>query len=89
MSTKTIRLFATLMIEIETDLNVDEAVQEFEQNTWYSFKDTENVKVLSSELKETSKVSYTEVNKTGTHILLKPLKNESNKPIELPGIHRY
>jgi hypothetical protein len=64
------------MVEIESNLSVDEAIEEFESDCAYSFPETDNVKVIGTEWRETKKVSYTEVNKTNTQILLKPLKNE-------------
>lgn len=71
---KNIRMLVTCMIEVQTDLPVDEAVQEFEQNSAYQFPDTINVKVIDTEWRETNKVSYTQVNKNNTEVILKPLK---------------
>lgn len=64
------------MVEIESDLPVAEAIEEFEQDCQYSFPGTSNVTIIRTEWRETEKVSYTEVNKTGTQVLLKPLKNQ-------------
>lgn len=71
---KTIRMLVTTMVEVETELEVDDAIEEFEQNCHYDYPDTENVKVIQTEWRETKKVSYCQVNKSNTEILLKPLK---------------
>jgi hypothetical protein len=76
MSKKTIRVLVTTMIELQTDLEVDKAIQEFEADSCYNFGRTANVEVIDTEWRETKRISYTEINKTGTHVLLKPLKNE-------------
>jgi hypothetical protein len=74
--TKIIRVLVTAMVELETNLEVDEAIKEFEQNSCYGFDNTANVQVIDTEWRETKKVSCLQENKTGTEILLKPLKNE-------------
>jgi hypothetical protein len=74
MSTKTIRILVTTMIELQTELPVEDAINEFQSDCDYTFKDTANVKVIDSEWRETKKVSYTEYSKDGKSFNLKPLK---------------
>ena len=74
MTKKTIRILVTTMIEIETQLPVEDAITEFHSDCEYTFKDTANVKVIDSEWRETVKVSYTEYSKDGKSFNLKPLK---------------
>lgn len=71
---KIVRILVTSMVEFKTDLSVDDAIKEFEENSIYNFEDTENVTVLQTEWRETQRVSYVQHNKTNTQILLKPLK---------------
>lgn len=74
MSEKIIRVLVTAMVELKSELDVDQAIADFETNSDYKFSNTSNVEVLSTEWRETKKVSYREINKTGTQVLLKPLK---------------
>lgn len=47
-------LYLTVRIEVESQLDsLSDTVQEFEQETEYSFSNTENIKVTSTELIQT------------------------------------
>lgn len=73
---KSIRLFVTIMVEIGVDGNIDteEAIKEFQTETVYEFKDTANVKVIDTEIRDFQKISVLEYSEN--NFLLKPLKNE-------------
>ncbi|WP_157257973.1 hypothetical protein [Pedobacter ginsenosidimutans] len=46
-------LYLTVRVEVESSLqSLSETIAEFEQNTGYSFSDTENVRVTNTELLE-------------------------------------
>ena len=72
---------AKVVIEIQTELDIDKAIEEFEQNCTYSFKSTENCQVTDTYWSETDRISVRELNKTETQMLIKPLKNVT-KPID-------
>lgn len=74
---KKIRILVTAMVELETELEVDEAVTEFTENSHYAFDSTENVTVINTEWRETEKVSYIQYSKDGKSTILKPLKNQN------------
>lgn len=47
-------LYLTVKVEVESALpSLSETIAEFEQNTAYSFSDTDNVAVIHTELLET------------------------------------
>lgn len=82
---KKIRILITTMLTVESELDVDEAVTEFEQNSWYTYNNTENVKVIDTEWRNTQKVSYSYVE--GDTEILKPIKdnNEDGNRTDNPG----
>lgn len=45
----TTTLFITIKVQVESDLNIESLVDEFETETDYTFNSTENVKVLNTE----------------------------------------
>lgn len=57
MGKKIVRVIATVMVEFLTDLDVEDAVEELQNNTDYSFGDTDNVKVIETDLREMKSVS--------------------------------
>lgn len=61
---KTIRLTVLSYIEIETDLPVEQAMNDFELNSEVRFSDTEYIKVIDHEWMKSQRVSYT-IHKTG------------------------
>ena len=44
----TVQIRATVLIEIESKLPVEEMIDEFSSEAFYTFEDTENVTVLST-----------------------------------------
>lgn len=47
-------LYLTVRVEVQSHLNrLSDTIQEFEQDTDYYFSDTENVKVVGTELLQT------------------------------------
>ena len=75
MGKKVIRILVTTMVEIKTQLPVDQAINDFELNSTCVFSNTGNIEVLTPEIREIKRVSYIEYNKPETEILLKPLKD--------------
>jgi len=67
---------ANVLVRIESDLPTQEAIEQFEQNCTYSFKDTNDCTVIETNWCETEKISVRETNKSETEVLIKPLKNE-------------
>lgn len=55
--TKKIRVLVTAMVEIESELPVEEAIEDFEANCMYTFEDTDEVTVIQTEWRETKKIS--------------------------------
>lgn len=51
---KTYTLYATIKIEIETDLHITDAIDEFGNDCWYDFPDTDNCKVIKTEWVDTT-----------------------------------
>lgn len=74
---KNIRIVVTTMINLETELEVDEALNEFTSDCDYTFKDTTNVKVIETEWRDTDRISYIQFSKDGKSSILKPLKNQN------------
>lgn len=53
-NTKTYTLYATIRIEIESELQLDEAIDEFQSNCMYDFPDTEKCNVILTRWEDTS-----------------------------------
>lgn len=47
-------LYVKVKIKVESDLPIDEIINEFSYNSFYNFESTENVEVLETEFLETS-----------------------------------
>ncbi len=78
MNKKTIKVIVTTMVEIESELPVDQAIIEFAKNGLSNFYGgTDHIKVISSKWRETQGVCYTEISKDGTHSILKPIKDDN------------
>lgn len=54
---KTIRFIVTAMVEVETELSPEEARSQFESESFYNYEDTEDVRVIQTEWRETKIVS--------------------------------
>ena len=51
---KTYTLYATIRIEIESELNLDDAIDEFSAGCYYEFSDTDNCKVIQTAWEDTT-----------------------------------
>ena len=51
---KTYTLRATIRIEIESDLELDDAIDEFSAGCSYEFSDTDNCKIIKTEWEDTT-----------------------------------
>ena len=47
-------LYATIRIEIESELNLDDAIDEFSAGCYYEFSDTDNCKVIQTAWEDTT-----------------------------------
>lgn len=47
-------LYATIRIEIESELDLENAIDEFSQGCYYKFPDTENCKVVNTAWEDTT-----------------------------------
>lgn len=75
---KHIRILVTTMVELETNLPVEEAIDEFVSDCHYSFPDTAHVRVRDTEWRETDPVSTIEFSNDGNSSILKPFKKKED-----------
>lgn len=79
MSKKTIRVIVKTIVTLESELPIDEAIKDFANQHTIKYIESENAKskVIKTDWVSTEGISYTQINNSGTEIILKPIKNDN------------